>query len=71
MGSILPIGDVVLLIIGIYVTKLRPFNVCELGMMVFESLPTLPYFIIPNSSFHGCRIPIKVRLKNSGIKKQI
>lgn len=54
VGSILPIGDAVLLIIGLYVTKLRPFNICELGMMAFESLSAPPHFIIANSSFHGC-----------------
>lgn len=71
MWIILPIGNAVLLVIGIYVTKLRPFNICELGVVVFENLPTFPHFNTANSRFRGCRIPIKMHLKYSGIKKQI
>lgn len=68
---IFPIGDAALLILGIYVAKLMPFNNCELGMMVFVSVSTFLLFLIVNSSFHSCRVSIKVHLKNSGIKKQI
>lgn len=71
MGCSFPIGDAVFLILGIYVTKLMSFNICELEMVVFVSASTFLLFLIVNSSFHSCRVSVKVHLKNSVIKKHI
>ena len=40
-------------------------------MMVFVNLSTFLLFLIVKSSFHHCRVSIKVHCKNSWIKKQI
>lgn len=43
-GCILPVGDAILLILGIYVTKLMPFSICGRGMMAFVSVSAFFFF---------------------------
>lgn len=64
------LSDAVLLILGIYVTKLKPLNICGFGILVSLSTFFLKYKLV-NSIFHSCKVPLKMYAKILRIKKQL